>query len=239
MTIKTLHILFILFLVPGIASKLNAQGTPNPNWDAKKIKGVRHIPYSSYSGSPFLNETWFPGKLEFSDGEIADSLHFRYSSFKDELLYYNQTIATQIVIDKTSLNGFSFIDNEGKIRYFRRQYYDGFMKGERFFEVLSHGQTALLCYRKVNLNPATPYKDVNGVLRNMIYETSYQYYFYSPAKGYTPVRTNQSSLMSKFEKNVQKTIKKVLRKNKLRVTDEDSFIQAWEILKNEGYPVIF
>lgn len=39
MTIKTLHILFILFLVPGIASKLNAQGTPNPNWDAKKLKG--------------------------------------------------------------------------------------------------------------------------------------------------------------------------------------------------------
>lgn len=232
------HILFLalalsfVFLAP-------AQETPNENWEAQKIKGVRYLVDALYNGFPFLNDSWLPGKIEFTDGETADSLYVRYSSYKDELLYFNKTISAQIMIDKASLNGFSFTDKDNKIRVFRKQHFDGFMKGDRYFEVLTDGETDLLAYRKVNLNATSPYHDLNGILKNMEYSTDYQFYFYSPEKGYTPVRLNRSALLAKFVKTDQKAIKKLLRKNRMQILDEESFIDAWETIVKEGFKIIF
>lgn len=238
MTLRISNIL-MLFLVCNFTQIVCAQEPTNPNWDARKIKGVRQLPYPSYTGLTFLTDTWRPGKIEFTTGEIADSLFMRYSSFKDELVYYNKAISAQITIDKASLNGFEFTDGDGRTRTFRRQYFDNFMKGDRFFEVLSSGETALLAYRKVNLNTTSAYHDERGILKNMVYDPDYQFYFYSPGKGYTSVRINQGSLLSKFDKASQKTIKKLLRKSKIRIESEYTFIEAWKVIEKEGYKVVF
>ncbi len=232
-------LLFILFQTIGFAMTVVAQEPLNLNWDAEKIKGTRHIAYLIYDGFPFLNDSWSPGKIEFASGEIADSLFLRYSSFKDDVVYYNKAITSQIVIDKTSMNGFSFTEKDGRARVFRKQYYDGFMKGDRYFEVLSDGEPDLLAYRKVSLITTLPYKDQQEILKNMAYSPEHQYYFYSPAKGYTPVRMNLGALLSKFGKEPQKSIKKLIRKNRIRITDEASFVQAWKAVEKEGFIVVF
>ncbi len=238
MNIRIILLIF-LFQVSGFSGIIAAQEPMNRNWDAEKIKGTRHIPYPTYSGFPFLNDSWSPGKIEFASGEIADSLYLRYSSFKDEVVYYNKAITTQIVIDKNSLNGFSFTEKDGRTRVFRKQYYDGFMKGNRYFEVLSDGETDLLSYRKVSLVTTMPYKDEQNILKNMVYGTEYQYYFYSQEKGYNLARMNSNSFLSKFVKESQKPIKKLLRKNRIRILDENSFVQAWKVVEKEGFKVIF
>jgi len=238
MTTKIIQILF-LFLACSFTKTGCAQETMNIKWGHEKIKGTRQLPYAAYMGFPFLNNNWAPGKIEFADGEIADSLYLRYSSFKDELIYYNKHIPAQIVIDKESLKGFSFVDDAGKTRIFREQYYDGYMKGERYFEVLSDGETDLLVYRKVSLGTTLPYKDAKGILTDLAYTNDYQFYFYAPANGYTSVRPNWPSLIAKFEKTDQKPIKKLLRKNRIRVSDEESFILAWKVIEKEGYKVAF
>ena len=232
-------LLFILFHAAGFAITVFAQEPLNPNWDAEKIKGTRYIPYPIYDGFPFLNDSWLPGKIEFASGEIADSLYLRYSSFKDEVVYYNEAITTQIVIDKASLNGFSFTEKDGRTRVFRKQYFDGFMKGDRYFEVLSDGETDLLAYRKVILITISPYKDQNNILKNLAYDPNYQYYFYSPAMEYASVRMNLGALLSKFDKVSQKSIKKLLRKNRIKITDEFSFVYAWKLVEKEGFTMIF
>lgn len=238
MTLRITNIL-MLFLVWSFTQIVCAQEPTNPNWDARKIKGVRLLPYPAYTGSPFLTEAWRPGKIEFTTGEIIDSLYLRYSSFKDELFYFNETIGAQINIDKASLNGFVLTDVDGRTRAFRKQYFDNFMKGDRFFEILSAGETALLAYRKVALNTTSSYNDDSGILKNMAYEPENQFYFYSPGKGYTSVRINQQSLLSKFDKTSQKPIKKLLRKNKIRIEGEESFVRAWKVVEKEGYKVAF
>ncbi|MBW8334412.1 MAG: hypothetical protein K0M40_20520 [Prolixibacteraceae bacterium] len=232
-------LLFILFHAAGFTTTVLAQEPLNPNWDAEKIKGTRYIPYPIYDGFPFLNDSWLPGKIEFASGEIADSLYLRYSSFKDDIIYYNKAITTQIVIDKASLNGFSFTEKDGRTRVFRKQYFDGFMKGDRYFEVLSDGETDLLVYRKVILITISPYKDQNNILKNQAYAPNYQYYFYSPSKGYASVRMNLGALLSKFDKVSQKSIKKLLRKNRIRILDENSFVRAWKVVEKEGFEVEF
>lgn len=238
MTTKIYHILFFALTFSFILS-VCAQKPINKKWDAEKIKGVRFLPYPSFNGFPFLNDTWVPGKIEFSDGEIADSLFLRYSSFKDELVYYNKAITTQIVIDKASLKGFTFTDTDGAVRVFRKLYFDGFNKGDRFLEVLSGGETDLLAFRKVSMIGTSPYKDRNGILKNTNYEPTYQFYFYSPEKGFTSVRPNWISLLAKFDKLSQKPIRKLLRKNRIKITNERNFIHAWQVIEKEGFKVMF
>ncbi len=238
MTRKTKHI-FMLFLVWSFAQIVCAQEPTNKNWDAQKIKGVRLVPYPSYNGSPFMTDTWCQGKIEFTTGEIADSLFMKYSSYKDELFYYNSEAASQINIDKASLKGFQFVDPNGRTRIFRKQHIDNFMKGYQFFEVLSDGPISLLAFRKSSLNTTSPYHDKSGILKNMEYVPDYHLYFYSADKGYTSVKTNRTSFLSKFEKVYQKPIKKILRKSRIKIENEDSLIQGWKVIEKEGYQVLF
>jgi hypothetical protein len=229
----------MLFLVWSFAQIACAQESTNPSWDAQKIKGVRLLPYPSYTGFPFLTSEWCLGKVEFINGEVSDTLFVRYSSFKDELIYYNKTAGAQISIDKASINGFEFIDADGRTRSFRKQYFDDYLKGDRYFEILSSGETTLLAYRKVGLNTTSAYHDISGVLKNMAYDPAYQFYFYSPEKGYTIVRISQSGLLAKFDKKLQRPIKKLLRKNRIKIDGESNFILAWKAVEKEGYKIIF
>jgi len=237
MTTRILHLLLFAWLFSH-TGMISAQETFNRKWDGQKIKGVRHIAYPTYTGLPFLTDVWVPGQIKFNSGEIADSLFLRYSAFKDELLYYNKSLATQIVIDKASIGGFSFTGPDGNLRTFRKQYYDGYMKGDRYFEVLSEGETDILVYRKRILTTTTPYKDEQEILKDQEYTNAYQFYFYSPGKGYALVRPNQNAFLDIFNTIDQKPVKKLLRKNRVRISDELSLVLAWKIVERAGYKVI-
>jgi len=237
MASKILYIITLVCLLS--ANSLQAQEEFHKKWNDEKIKGTRHIPYGSYSGTPYLNDKFAQGEIEFSDGIKKDSVALRYSSYRDEIIYFNKTISAQIIIDKISLKGFSFIDDNGNKRIFRHQYYNGFFPGERYFEVLSDGDISLLVYRKVVLQVCPPYNDNAGNLKNMSYQQAFNYYLYNAEKGYELIRINKSSLLSKFDKLTQKSVKKILRKNRVQITDEPSFIKAWNLLKENGIIVKF
>jgi hypothetical protein len=230
-------LLFVLLF--SNAANVAAQEAVNRNWEGQKIKGVRYVAYPTYNGFPFLTDTWVPGKIEFTNGESIDSLFLRYSSFKDELLYYNKALSIQIVIDKASINGFSFTALDGNTRLFRKQYYNGYMKGDHFFEVLSVGETDLLVWRRMILTNVLQYKDESKIMKDQAYISANQFYFYSPEKGYTMVRLNRNALLEKFSAVDQKPVKKVLRKNRIRISDEQSLILAWKTIEREGYRIVF
>lgn len=238
MTTRILHLLLFLWLFSH-SGIINAQEPFNRNWAGQKIKGVRHIAYPTYTGFPFLNDTWVAGQVEFNNGEIADSLFLRYSAFKDDLLYYNKPLTSQIVIDKVSLNGFSYTGPDGNLRTFRKLYYDGYMKGDRYFEVLSKGETDLLVYRKRILTTTSPYKDDQQIMKDQEYTNAYQFYFYSPGKGFALVRPNLNAFLDVFNELDQKPVKKLVRKNRVRITDEGSLILAWKIVEDAGYKILF
>ena len=234
------RILYIIALICLLAyTSLSAQEESQINRNTEKIKGTRHIPYASYSGSPYLNGKFCNGEIEFLGGTKVKDIGLRYSSYRDEIIYFNTAISAQIIIDKISLKGFSFIDDNGITRIFSRQYYDGFLPGERYFEVLSDGDISLLAYRKVVLQICPTYTDNAGKLKNMSYQQAYNYYIYNIKKGYEPIRINRNSLLSKFDKPTQKQVKKILRKNSVNIADEPGFVKAWNLLKNNGININF
>jgi len=228
------RILSVIIMLGLIAiTSLRAQEVLPKNPNAEIIKGAGFIPYTSYSGSPYLNEKFLIGEIEFLDGTKVRNLGLRYSSYRDEIIYYNTDLSAQIIIDKISLKGFSFTDEQGIKRIFRRQYYDGSFKGEHFFEVLSDGIISLLAYREVDLGQCDPSYSKLG----LAYQQSYSYYMYSADKGYSPLRLNRNSLLLKFDKPNQKLVKKILRKNRVVIEDEASFVLAWNVIKENGISI--
>jgi len=237
MVYKILYITTLLGLLT--ATSLIAQEDIPKNWNTEKIKGTRLIPYATYSGSAYLNEKFATGEIEFLDGTKIEDLKLRYSIYRDEIIYYNEAISSQIIIDKISLKGFAFIDGNGVKRIFRQQYFNGFMPGNRYFEVLSDGDISLLVYRKVILQICPVYTNNAGKLLNMSYQEAFSYYFYSGEKGYELTRLNRNSFLSKFDKPIQKSVKKILRKNNVSITNEASFVQAWNLIKENGIKINF
>jgi hypothetical protein len=209
---------------------VTAQETSHTNQQGEKIRGFRFTPYPNYPGSPFLNDKFLLGEIEFTDGNKISNIGLNYGTYRDELIYYNTSIATQIVIDITSLNGFNFRDTKGRKRVFRRQYFTGSFKGNCYFEVLSDGSCSVLAYRKVNLEASTAYYSRTG----MAYQPAYSYYLFDKTKGYSPININRKSLLTKFGKPDQKVIKKTLRKNGVIIVDEESFIRAWDLITEKG-----
>ena len=232
-------IYFINLLGLLAATSLTAQEKLPENSNIEKIKGTRLIPYATYSGNPYLNDKFNSGEIEFMNGTKIEDLKLRFSVYRDELIYYNENISAQIIIDKLSLKGFYLTDDNGIKRVFRRQYYDGFLPGNRYFEVLSDGDTALLAYRKVVLQNCPLYYDINGKLLNMSYQEAFNYYFYSPKKGYELIRLNRNSFLSKFDKTTQKTVKKLLRRNGVQILNETGFVQAWNLIKENNIKINF
>ncbi len=229
-------LLFFLSIVGVLFSTgVYAQQADKASQTSGKIRGARFIPYPSYSGKPYLYDKFLMGEIELTDGTTISNLGLSYSTYRDELIYYNSAISAQIVIDKISLNGFTIHELNGKSRYFRRQFCLEYMHDQCYFEILSKGKISLLAYRKVNLEPCSTYYSKSG----LAYEPAYSYFFYSPDKGYTPVNLNRNSLLSKFTKPNQKIVKKLLRKNGIVIADESGFVGAWNLIEESGMELIF
>jgi len=73
----------------------------------------------------------------------------------------------------------------------------------------------------------------------LAYKQSYSYYMFAPNKGYSILKLNRNSLLSKFDKPNQKLVRKVLRKNGVMITDEASFVLAWNLIKENTIPIHF
>lgn len=233
MIAKLLYLLlvFVLFFTAGVFAQ--SVGLNNQNND--KIRGTRFIPYANFSGKPYLYDKFLKGEIELTNGTKITNLGLSYSTYRDELIYYNSAVSAQIIIDKLSLNGFSISETNGRVRYFCRQLCSEYMHGECYFEILSEGKISLLVYRKVNLETCNTYYSKTG----LAYEPAYSFFLYSPKQGYMPVNLSRNSLVSKFSKPNQKIVRKLLRKNGVVIEDEESFINAWNLIKEREIALNF
>ena len=231
--------LFVVALL-GIlaANKLEAQEEVPKNWNAEKIRGNRFLPDATYLGTPFIFENFLNGKIELEDGTMIENLRLKYNNYRDELICYNSAISTQIVVDKISVNSFTLTDEKGINHIFRKQFYNGLMPGDRYFEILSEGDIALLVYRKILLLSCPVYGEI-GKEKNMSYQEAFSYYFYQVKKGFELVRPEKKSLLSKFDASNQKWVKKLLQQNKISVNDETGFVKGWNLIKESGVTVNF
>ena len=151
-----------ILLVILSTSDLLAQNSGTGNQSGKKIRGARFMPYPNYTGKPYLYDKFIYGEIEFTDGTKINNIGLSYSTYRDELIYYNTEVSAQIVIDKISLKGFTLKESNGNQRIFRRMQSTGFSREERYYELLFEGKISLLVYRKVNLESCDTYYSKSG-----------------------------------------------------------------------------
>ncbi len=228
-----LLIAVVLWLGSGFVS---AQDKTPSKWFEEKIRGERFIPYRMYDGDPFYNPEWEPGKIRFTNGETLDSLFLKYSSYADELIYFNSDLNAMITIDKESIESFSLETGDGLHHEFRRQDSDHLAHGNHFYEVLYDGNTSLLSYRRVELLQCSPYyHDITKSLVNQIYSRTNKFYLYSKEGRDCRIRPKRGSLYLQFTKQEKKEIRKLLRNEHIAITDEKSFVKAWAVIDQNGY----
>ena len=229
----------LLFIALLFSATVSAQVKLPENWDTEKIKGTTNYPYPAAAGYPYLTGKFINGEIEFRDGIKIGNIQLRYSKYRDELVYYNKDVSSQVIIDKISLKGFSLTDSTGVRRIFRQLYFNGYSPGNRFFEVLVDGKVSLLVYRKTVLESCAPYSDIFGRLNNMSYQDTFGYYFYQPEKGFEPVKISKISLVSKFSKPDQAVVKKILRKNGIKINNEQGLVRAWRLIADKQLDATF
>ena len=232
MSTRIHYLIFILGLLLSVT--LSAQVLEMKNQNFEKIRGTRFIPPPNFTGKPYLYDKFNFGEIELTDGTKIANIGLSYSTYRDELIYYNAIISAQILIDKISLRGFSLRDDNGKYRIFRRLHSSGYSHDESFYELLSEGNISFLAYRKVNLEPCDTYSSKSG----LSYQSAFTYFLYSPDKGFSALNLNRGSFLSKFSKPNQKAVKKLLRKNGIFIADESSVVKALILIRQKNiFPI--
>ena len=102
-------------------SRVAAQEELPGVWNAPKIKGIRFLPDATYQGNPFLNDVFTAGEINLMDGTKIVDVQLKYNNYRDELIYYNADITTQILVDKISVSSFSLADERGDKHFYIKQ----------------------------------------------------------------------------------------------------------------------
>jgi hypothetical protein len=107
-----------------------------------------------------------------------------------------------------------------------------FNKG--YFHELYSGTSKLLCFYQVEQNKVSPYIGVGGKMYDIEFRLKTLYYILSKEKGLEKIQLRNRSLFSIYPEH-KKEIKKILRKNKINISDESSAIQAVKTLDSTGF----
>jgi len=232
--------IWLVFTLFGLMAspRLAAQEVLPGEWNAQKIKGIRFLPDATYQGNPFLNDQFTSGEINLADGTKISGIQLKYNNYRDELIYYNNAVSTQIEVDKISVKSFVLTDDKGDKHFYRKQTVTGYLPGERYLEVLSEGEVTLLVHRKVLLLTCPVYGEV-GKEKSMSYQEAFNYYLYNVKKGFELIKPAKNSLFSKLDPSDQLLLRKILRKNDLKITDEEHFVKAWNLVLSNKMAIHF
>jgi hypothetical protein len=184
-----------------------------------------NIYYLQYDGSPFFNESWVDASLKVSSGEIYDSLKVRIDIFKDDLVYYNEALHKQLIVDKEIINEI-YLNNE---------------RGEQEYLVKN------VCSADTNNRPTCSFYFIQvsdsislwshqqkGVVQYNSTSTKKLGYYFSQAKYYMVVNGKQTALtlhkrpLSKLFPENKRAIISYVNKNQLNLKDMNNLSQLFE-----------
>ncbi len=157
------------------------------------------------------------------------------------------------ILNTNSLNnvGFTLSDRKGKVevkQFTFREHIKGEVFAERkfvnldflglplnriYFEELYSGTAKLFSFHHIEEEKVSPYIDLNGKMYDVEFRLKTTYYILSDSIGFTRIQLKKRSFYSLFPEN-RKEIKKILRKNRINITNQVSAIEALKILDEAG-----
>jgi len=93
----------IILLLVGVLSfiKLNAQEVDENQYMLQQITASPfQLYYIQYEGTPFYSKDWMLASVKVNSGEIYQNIKVRIDLFKDDVIYYNENLHKQLIIDQ-------------------------------------------------------------------------------------------------------------------------------------------
>lgn len=236
-----LKIVTVLFLVLYIAFGVHGQKFEF-HWEQLneasnrlegKLTGTVYVLTAQSNSSYFLHNDWLEGTITLDDDDVYKDLKLRFQAFNNELVVYNNNLRNLYVVDKEKVKSFT-IKTPEKNQKFIKYYFDGFPKGERYYEILYKGQRELLAYHVVIEEKTRPFVDQFGIMRDSRFKLNTIYYMYSPETGFDRMRLRRHSLLSHFPES-KREIRRLLRRRNVDVFQEAGMIRAFGLLDESGY----
>ena len=192
-----------------------------------KIAGELYHPAKGrIKGSPLLNTEWMPGMVYFSNGDSLVLSSMNYDAYLGELIYMNQVLNRQVMIDRQSLKGFDLRPSKGRSdRRFRRlgsanEFHSNYV------EVLLTGTISLLVVRKTDLiiDEGTP-----PALHPDYFLSNHKYHMLLQDSTTRKLKPSFTQLYRYFPEN-KKEIKQYIKSQHLKVSVEADLIQVFRYI---------
>lgn len=205
----------------------------NSNRFEGKLTGTVFVLSSKSNSNYFLQKDWADGSITLIDNDVFDGLKLRYNAFEDKLVVYNDNLRSLFTADKERVKSFTVKTSEGEHK-FVKYYYNGFPKGDRYFEVLYSGGRDFLAFREIVEEKTRPFVDKFGIMKDTRFQGKTTYFMYSPKTGFQKIRLRRRSVLTVFPEN-KREIRRLLRRNKVNNFEEKGMIRTFELLDKNSY----
>jgi len=239
---KYMIILFVVTLQLAAGAQNSNLYNRNLNQNSNRLQGklmgeVYHL-NSVSNANYFLQKEWVEATITLKDGDVFEGVKIRYMAFGDELVAYNNSNHSLFIVDKSTVEQFTFLSPGVGSLFVKRKFINldslDLSLNKSYFEELYSGTAKLLSFHAIEEQKVTPYTDSNGKMYDVEYRLKTMYYILSDEKGFSKIQLKNRSLYSVYPEN-KKAIKKLLRKNKTNLSDEASAIQVIKLLDSAGF----
>lgn len=212
--------------------------TQNSNRLQGKLTGEVFYLSLTSNTSHFLQPDWIEGTITLKDGDVFEGIRMRYMAFGDELVAYNSNNHALFIVDKNTVQQFTFKTPLKSGNFAERKFINldslEIFTDRTYFEELYSGKVKLLAFYQIGETKVSPYIDSTGKICDTEYLLKTIYYVMSGSKDLTRVQLKNRSLFILYPEN-KKEIRKLLRKNKIDIIDESSAVRAFDLLDVNGF----
>lgn len=185
----------------------------------------------------FLHKEWVKGSVVFKTGEVFENIDLRYQAFNDELIAYNENNRVLVKIDKEKVKEFTLNFSESDENITNPTFVNidsvSIFVNTNYFECLYRGTVMLLVSSRVIEKKVTPYNDSNGEFRDSEFILRKASFIFSKQNGLNRIKFSNHSIANVYP-DQKREIKKILRQNKIQISDTKSAANALEILDKAG-----
>jgi hypothetical protein len=209
----------------------------NSNRYKGKLMGEVYYLNAISNSRYFLQPDWTEGIIKLKDGDVFDGVKMRYMAYKDELVAYNENNHALFIVDKNTVSEFIFRVPGNNDAITERKFVNldslNLPNNKSYFELVYSGTAKLFAFHKIEEEKVTPYNYKDGKMYDVEFRLRTQYYIMSDVKGFVKLQLKNRSLYSVYNEN-KKEIRKLLRKNKISISDKESAKQAFVLLDSGG-----
>jgi hypothetical protein len=110
-----------LLLAISISFSVNAQGDKYRKTASQHITGEPFIIYyMMYDQQPFYEGDWVNGSVTLLSGDEYTDMNLKFDMYKNQLLYFNSTNKSIVIIDNEIIKSFTLTNNLGKTEVFKK-----------------------------------------------------------------------------------------------------------------------